>query len=181
MSGHHSARSETVEWLTPKELIDALGPFDLDPCAPAERPWPTAKVHYALPQDGLVKKWRGLVWLNPPYNGNQWEWLAKLARHGEGLALIFARTETRGFVDTVWRHADALLFLSGRLHFCNAVGRKARMDAGAPSVLVAYGREACARLVASDLPGAFVLLWHNQPLRQARAIGQQELLGGVER
>lgn len=27
----------TDEWYTPKEIIDALGKFDLDPCAPVNR------------------------------------------------------------------------------------------------------------------------------------------------
>lgn len=30
-------------WLTPKYIIDELGPFDLDPCAADSMPWPTAK------------------------------------------------------------------------------------------------------------------------------------------
>lgn len=34
------------EWLTPRNIVDALGPFDLDPCAPIVRPWPTAVQHY---------------------------------------------------------------------------------------------------------------------------------------
>lgn len=49
----------TDEWLTPPELIRALGEFDLDPCAPAKRPWDTAKLHYSLPTDGLKMKWGG--------------------------------------------------------------------------------------------------------------------------
>ena len=34
------------EWLTPPELLAKLGQFDLDPCAPVNRPWPTATHHY---------------------------------------------------------------------------------------------------------------------------------------
>lgn len=29
----------TDEWYTPKEIIDALGKFDLDPCAPVKPLW----------------------------------------------------------------------------------------------------------------------------------------------
>ena len=29
------------EWLTPPEIIKALGTFDLDPCASTTRSWPT--------------------------------------------------------------------------------------------------------------------------------------------
>ena len=28
------SKNSTDEWYTPKEIIDALGEFDLDPCAP---------------------------------------------------------------------------------------------------------------------------------------------------
>ncbi len=34
------------EWYTPKEILDALGKFDLDPCAPIRPLWPTAEVMY---------------------------------------------------------------------------------------------------------------------------------------
>ena len=30
--------NSTDEWYTPKEIIDALGEFDLDPCAPGAPP-----------------------------------------------------------------------------------------------------------------------------------------------
>lgn len=33
------------EWYTPKEVLEALGKFDLDPCAPVSPLWPTATVH----------------------------------------------------------------------------------------------------------------------------------------
>ena len=31
--------NSTDEWYTPKEIIDALGKFDLDPCAPVNPLW----------------------------------------------------------------------------------------------------------------------------------------------
>lgn len=48
MSGHQSARMKNDEWLTPPEILRALGAFDLDPCAPVVRPWETAAQHFAL-------------------------------------------------------------------------------------------------------------------------------------
>lgn len=38
--------NSTDEWYTPKEIIDALGKFDLDPCAPVNPLWQTASVMY---------------------------------------------------------------------------------------------------------------------------------------
>ena len=55
------------EWLTPPTIIKALGPFDLDPCAPVTRPWPTAAKHYSIEDNGLQQVWFGKIWCNPPY------------------------------------------------------------------------------------------------------------------
>jgi len=141
MGGYQSAHAHTVTWLTPRFILDALGPFDLDPCAaPEPRPWPTATRHIALPQDGLAAPWGSdRVYLNPPYGADTWRWLYKLAHHGRGTALIFARTETSGFFETVWDRATGLLFLRGRLTFHLPDGTLPRANGGAPSVLVAYG------------------------------------------
>lgn len=149
----------TDEWLTPPEILKALGPFDLDPCAPVNRPWEIARKHYTSDDDGLSLSWRGFVWLNPPYGPRAYKWLEKLADHGNGIALIFARTETRGFFEHVWRRADGLLFIEGRLWFHYPNGERGHANAGAPSVLVAYGEEALARLGASNITGSFVRNW----------------------
>ena len=45
----------TDEWYTPKEIIDSLGKFDLDPCAPINPLWQTAKIMYNKSDDGLTK------------------------------------------------------------------------------------------------------------------------------
>ncbi|WIA96445.1 phage N-6-adenine-methyltransferase [Curtobacterium sp. MCBA15_004] len=159
MGSHQSARAKTTTWLTPPDLVHALGPFDLDPCAaPSPRPWSTAARHIELPEDGLTAEWAGHVWLNPPYSHEAWRWLAKLADHGDGIALVFARTETAGFVAEVWGKATALLFLHGRLHFHHADGTRAAANSGAPSVLVAYGERAAQQLEQTALAGSFVRL-----------------------
>lgn len=33
------------EWYTPREIIEALGEFDLDPCAPMHPLWPLSLIH----------------------------------------------------------------------------------------------------------------------------------------
>ncbi len=76
----------TDEWYTPKEIIDALGKFDLDPCAPVNPLWQTAEIMYNKNQDGLTKKWIGRVWLNPPYSRPLIEQFVKrLAEHATEL------------------------------------------------------------------------------------------------
>jgi hypothetical protein len=153
---HQSARSLKEEWLTPQYIIEALGLFDLDPCAPIDRPWPIAAKHYTIMDNGLNQPWKGRVWLNPPYGDKTAHWLSRMVGHNNGIALLFARTETAMFFKHVWRAADAVLFLEGRLHFHHANGQKARANAGGPSVLVAYGNENVGRLRNSGIAGKFI-------------------------
>jgi hypothetical protein len=72
---------------------------------------------------------------------------------------VFARTETAWFWEHVWCRATAALFLTGRVHFCRPDGKTAVDNAGAPSVLVAYGDSDAGLLAASGLPGAFARGW----------------------
>lgn len=158
MGGHQSHRMQKDEWLTPPELLAKLGGFDLDPCSPISPPWETAPKCYTIEDNGLAQDWKGRVWMNPPYGGEAAQWLEKLAAHGDGLALIFARTETRMFFDHVWEKADALLFLRGRLHFHHVDGTRAPANSGAPSVLIAYGKANADCLQSIADMGAFVPL-----------------------
>jgi hypothetical protein len=145
-------------WLTPPSILAALGQFDLDPCAaPSPRPWPTAVRHVELPEDGLAVAWSGRVWCNPPYGARAARWLDKLATHGNGVALVFARTETAMFNDHVWPRADGVLFLRGRIAFCDRKGKPAQ-SAGAPSCLIAYGASNATTLQSCGLDGKFVRL-----------------------
>ncbi|WP_306017579.1 DNA N-6-adenine-methyltransferase [Oceanicaulis sp. MMSF_3324] len=158
IGSHQSAAARSDTWLTPPALLDALGPFDLDPCTPPDMPWRTAAHRYTPADDGLACDWFGRVWLNPPYGRAVGDWLARMAAHDQGTALIFARTETEAFFRHVWEGASALLFLEGRLHFHTGDGERASANAGAPSVLAAYGADDVDRLAASGLAGAFVPL-----------------------
>lgn len=159
IGGHHRAyRGRSDDWLTPPEIVRALGPFDLDPCCPPQMPWRTAAVMIHRPADGLAAEWHGRVWLNPPYGPDTGTWLARLADHGRGTALVFARTETAMFVRQVWRRADAVRFIEGRLHFHGVDGARAAANAGGPSVLVAYGAADAERLAGCGIGGQFVRL-----------------------
>lgn len=126
------------EWLTPPNLVRSLGGFDLDPCAPIVRPWDTATQHYTIEDNGLMKPWRGRVWLNPPYGRETFKWMARMAEHRSGIALIFVRTDTKGFHREVFSRGKAIYFLEGRLRFHHVDGSAGNMTANAPSCLVAY-------------------------------------------
>jgi len=155
---HRPNAGLTSDWLTPPYIIKALGHFELDPCASKNQPWSTATTMITPPNDGLAFDWHGRVWLNPPYGKELYRWLEKLAKHGNGIAITFARTETKGFVDWVWKRADALLFLDGRLHFCYPItGKPAQGNSGGASVLIAYGLSNARALRLCGLPGTLVV------------------------
>jgi len=147
----------TNEWLTPPGIIKALGEFDLDPCMPEVRPWDTAKLHYTKSMDGLLLSWEGRVWCNPPYGDEAKVWLAKCAKHGNCTALIFARTETKMFFESVWNKAYAILFVKGRLKF-HRVNGEPGLSAGAPSVLIAYDKSNAEALEKSGIEGKLIWL-----------------------
>lgn len=178
IGSHHSAAAGTDVWLTPPDVLAALGgadSFDLDPCAAVNQPWPTARQHYTVQDNGLIRPWHGRVWMNPPYSTSViGKWMARMVEHGQGIALIFARTETAIFQEMVWRSADALLFHESRLTFhvnedtwfepkgkkpiLARRGERAPANAGGPSVFCAYGAEDADVLASCGLPGAFVPL-----------------------
>jgi hypothetical protein len=156
IGGHQSASAETVVWLTPPHILGALGRFDLDPCSMDGHPWPCAVENWCLPaHNGLLEPWHGRVWLNPPYGLEAAKWLRKLSQHGDGIALVFARTETEMFRRWVFPAASGILFLSGRLHFHDSEGVRAKANAGAPSCLIAYGEYNALVLQECGLHGAF--------------------------
>lgn len=159
MGGHQSAKMLKDEWLTPRHIITALGPFDLDPCSPIDRPWPTAATHYTVEDDGLTRPWDGFVWCNPPYGPYTSYWMERMAQHDNGIALIFARTETSMFFDHIWPNASAVMLIEGRLFFHHVDGTRASANSGAPSILLGYGDLARERLKAADIGGVFIDDW----------------------
>lgn len=157
MGGHQGVMLND-EWLTPPEIIKALGEFDLDPCSPISRPWPTAALHYTIEDDGLSREWHGRVWLNPPYGPHTGTWLERLAIHGQGTALVFARTETEAWHRWVWPMATSVLFIEGRINFHHVSGAKAKKNAGAPSAFISYGQRDAELLRTCGIAGRWIPL-----------------------
>jgi hypothetical protein len=96
------------------------------------------------------------VWLNPPYGPHTETWLRRLAAHGNGIALVFARTETRWWHETVGC-ADAVCFIAGRLTFVDHHRQPGKFNSGAPSALVAYGTECAEAVAAASLGMTFAV------------------------
>lgn len=157
-------------WLTPRYIVDALGPFDLDPATPESgMPWRTATKMLRPSDDGLKTPWpkSAIVWMNPPYGPVCGDWMRKCADHGNGFSLIFARTETVWFQEAIWFHPNltAVFFFAGRIRFIDRRGEQGGTSP-APSMLIAYGMEARERLeravLAGKLHGRLIVMGKDQ-------------------
>lgn len=155
-----SHRGQNDEWITPPYLIDQLGPFDLDPCADVHQPWPCATTQWIFEDMGLMRQWFGRVWLNPPYGPESPHWLAKLAAHNNGIALIYARVETRWWRHTIWKKAAAVLLCYRRIQFYRPNGTLHPNRSTAPNALIAYGENNAIKLRQSGIKGVFLDKWN---------------------
>lgn len=156
-SSFERCENTKVEWLTPPDLVKKLGEFDLDPCTPINPPFVHAKTNFTVIDDGLTKSWFGRIYMNPPYGKGMETWIEKLKNHGNGIVLIFARTETKCFFNHIWYDADAILFVKGRIKFYNIDGEQ-KGTPGAPSVFIAYGKDNAEILKKSGIDGRFIYL-----------------------
>jgi hypothetical protein len=141
----------TTEWYTPPEFFERLGmTFDLDPASPGADVvhWVPAARHFTIRENGLLQPWFGRVWLNPPYGPQAVPFLHRLAEHGDGIALVFSRTETSWWRSVAPRTA-AVCFLRDRLHHVRADGHKGRGAMG--SALLIFGERLVEPVVRADL------------------------------
>lgn len=153
MSGMIGARASTpkrksVEWYTPGWIFDRLGlEFDLDPSSPHDFETKVpANTKFTIFDDGLSKNWEGKVWMNPPYGPDTSFWMRRLIAHGNGIALVFSRTDTKWFQEAL-ATADATLLVSGRIEFIPGhENAHKKGHSGAGSAMFAFGAECAAAL-----------------------------------
>lgn len=140
---------KSIERYTPRSIFDALGfTFDLDPCHPVGEPLPWVPARRVLTkrEDGLATPWPpgALVWCNPPYGREIGPWIEKMARHRNGIALVFARTGSGWYQDHLMT-ADMICYVRKRIHFVDRDGVSPG-PAEADSVLAAWGYDAVRAL-----------------------------------
>ena len=141
---HEAPGGGTPEWYTPPWLFEMMDLwFELDPCHP-RLSWIPAEDVFTKADDGLAQPWFGKVWMNPPYGDQTPAWLQKLSEHRNGIALVFARTDTAWFHDYCVK-ADAILFLRKRIKFVD----RHCVEGGSPgngSMLLAWGNDCVSAL-----------------------------------
>jgi hypothetical protein len=150
---------ENDEWYTPSWVFRALAiEFDLDPCSPGRPPSSVpARRHLTKAENGLTADWEGSVWLNPPFSGKR-PWYERMVLHGDGIALMPARTETHD-LQAYMQAAQALLFLRGRIYFERGQRPGGNGVGGVTTtppfgvVLCAYGERMAIALLESKLMG----------------------------
>jgi len=131
--------SKTDMHATPQDFFDKLNEefgFELDVCATKDNA--KCERFFTEEQDGLIKKWEGVCWMNPPYGRTIKKWMEKAHSSSvEGatvVCLVPART------DTAWWHdysmKGEIRFIRGRLKFGDAVN-----SAPFPSAVVVFRPE----------------------------------------
>ena len=149
------------EWYTPKWIIDTLGPFDLDPCSPENRPFDTATTHITKQHDGLLTPWgdpgQARVWLNPPYSRLLLgQFVRKMADHNNGIALLMNRQHNLKWQEVNFPTAASTIFMRHRVKFIQPDRRKSSPFFG--SCLVAWGKDNDNCLRNCGIEGKYVVL-----------------------
>ncbi len=123
----------TYDCETPKDFYDALNSiyhFDHDPCPLYGKDNPN------IP-DGLTSEWGLCNYVNPPFNEIN-KWLNKgLEEYKKGKTCVFfitARTNTKYWHEFVWKRAQVIMFLEGRMAF----GNKYKGELPIPLAIVVY-------------------------------------------
>lgn len=145
-------------WLTPRYILDHLGPFDLDPCAASENPNWVARRFFTKGNDGLSVGWSGRVFMNPPFS-NTVPWLQKHSEYGNGISLVPATVESRVWRSHVWPKAKVILLLHGRTRFCNPDGSSTQGRPRRSIALIAWADEDARILEAAPFAGVVLKHW----------------------
>lgn len=139
--------SESNEWATPLETFRALDyefGFTLDPCSTHENA--KCEKHYTKKENGLEQDWSNeVVFMNPPYGNQISAWVEKAyiesLRGAVVVCLIPARTDTSYWHDYIFKYANDIRFLRGRIKFVGEVNdstEEGRNSAPFPSAVVVF-------------------------------------------
>jgi phage N-6-adenine-methyltransferase len=133
--------SNSIEYETPQDLFNKLNNiynFDIDVCATDQNA--KCKKYFTIKDNGLIQKWHGVCFMNPPYGRKIKDWIKKAydesLNNVKTVALIPARTCTTYWHDYIFPYCK-IEFLKGRLKFKNKNG--VLNPAPFPSAIVIFG------------------------------------------
>lgn len=176
MALHEQSVGASDEWYTPPYVFTALGcEFDMDVAHPGapDAPWIPAREFISA--DSLAANWHGFIWMNPPFGGrNALDlWLRKFMAHGDGVALVPARTSAPWWQSHV-PLSSAVLFVRRKIRFIGGDGRRNTSPAQG-SCLLASGRKGEKALYRAEELGLGTLFF---PSRVVSAKIRDAMLGG---
>lgn len=134
---------------TPKYITDALGTFNLDPCAGENTNIATFNLWDGRGEDGLTAEWNGFVWCNPPFSQKE-IWAKKMIDHNNGILILPERGSAPWFGPLAEK--SGCYFVMGKK--INFEGGSSSNNLG--SILFPFGDLAVQRITQSGLPGHFV-------------------------
>lgn len=152
---------DTDTWLTPRWILDELGPFEMDPCASPLAPRWVAPDCFTESDDGLAQEWRGRVFCNPPYS-NTAAWIDKHADYGYGVMLVPASVESVVWRRRVWPEAHAIYLLHGRTRFCAIDGSTTTGRPLRSVCLIAWDQYEAKLLEAAPFAGVLLKSWNQR-------------------
>ena len=120
---------------TPAYIHEALGPFDLDPCAGENTHLAMVNYAYERGENGLLLGWNGLVYCNPPFSMKK-EWIERMIQHNNGILMLPERGSAPWF--------GPLAVAAGKYF---VMGKKINFEGGSSSnnvgsILFPFGDEA---------------------------------------
>lgn len=132
---HVSYNSGNNEWYTPKEIIDlafdVMGTINLDPATSeiANQIVKAQKI-YTKEDNGLLQKWHGNIFLNPPYSAKLITQFAdkvieERKNIKQAIILVNNATETKWFNKLI-SVSSAVCFPSARVKFYSPAGDRAQ-------------------------------------------------------
>lgn len=148
--------SKDFEWWTPEKYCDAahevMGGIDLDPasCEEANKTV-RAKKYYDIQDNGLLKMWKGRIFLNPPYGRTAMEFIEKFfndfeSTFNEGIILVNSNaTETDWFQPLF---EGIICFVDHRISFIFPEIEKSTPTHGNSFVYFGLNREKFAEIFA---------------------------------
>jgi ParB family chromosome partitioning protein len=131
---HVAQNSGENEWYTPSQFIESartvMGSIDTDPASSdVANKVVGASEYFTKEMDGLSQKWRGNVWMNPPYAqpliGQFAEAISQKLESGEinqAIILVNNATETQWF-QRMAGVASAVCFPKSRIKFLDPSGK----------------------------------------------------------